>query len=836
MPTAWFSIDHRDNDAVEFVKIIIKGIQSIHNDIGIQSLELLNSKAKVSIEYIVELLINDILSVNSDLLLVLDDLHLIETKEIYSILNILITQSPGNFKTAILTRSDPPIGISRLRSQNKIIEIRSSDLSFTANDISELFNKNLKLGLNKDDIHVMKSKTEGWIAGLQLAAISLQGIENISEFISGVAGNNRYIMDYLMEEVMNTQNDEMREFLLNTSILEKMSGSLCDAVLGKNNSQEFLEKLEKSNMFIIPLDNERQWFRYHHLFGDLLKQRQLKSKKDSVSDIHNKASIWFEMNAIPILAIDHSLKANNIERASSLIDKQADSFWLTGEHTLLQRYLEELPTSVIATKPKLIIYYSWILFMNGKYEEAELSLQKAEQLFSDSSDQEPSATTNKEQFQGRIFAIRASLASFRGEITKTIQFSEQALKLLSKQDDNWRCIGAMTLGDSYMLSNKTKEAGKAYFEAVKANQEIKDINLYLMSNILFAYSEVKLGKLQSAYEIYEKLTDFINRKGLLKTDYAGWVFSAKGHLFYAWNDIENALENVNKSIEMIKHGHNVFIKGIVYNNLITILYATHDLIAAEKALQELENIVEKADVPKGIISLKESWKARLWLDKGNMEAVSNWVKERSWNESSSYSYLHKEELIVFARILIAKGKYDAVNALLKRLISEAESSSLAAIQIELLLIHARVLVIKNNEKDAEKLVLKALSIAEPGSFIRFFINESDAIEPLVKNIINKKATQASDELSKISKDYLNKLNIAFELERKRKNLQSDADLSSRELEILKLISEKLTNKEICETLFISLPTVKTHISNILLKLEAKNRIEATEIAKEKGLV
>jgi len=835
-PVAWYSVDSRDNDLYEFLSFIVSGIQTIHKNIGNKSLELLKSPGATEIDHIVELLINDLLTIKSDFLLVIDDLHLITSKEVHKTLSFLIEYKPRNFKIAALTRADPALSLARLRSQNELMEIRSSDLSFSEHDATEFFNKKLKLELTNEDIKLVESKTEGWIAGLQLTAITLQNKKNVSEFIRRIAGDNRYIMDYLLEEILNNLDDNIRLFLLKSSLFERFTGSLCDAALERNDSQDIIEFLERNNLFIISLDNERQWFRYHHLFADLLKQKLLTKHKDVVSYLHNKASIWFETNDIPTLAIDHSLKVNNFERASFLIDKQADSFWLRGEHTLLQRYLEELPSKFVVIKPKLIIYHSWILFMNGKFDKAELALQKAEQLFTAFPDEKGSATINKEQLQGRIFAVRASLASFRGEISKTIRFSEQALKLLSKQDDNWRCIGAITLGDAYMLSNKTKDAGKAYFEALQANQEVNDINLYLMSNILFAYAEVKLGNLQNAHEIYEKLTHFIYEKGLLKTDYAGWIFSAKGYLFYAWNDIENALEHANKSVEMIKHGHNVFIKGIVYNNLITILFATHDLAAAKKVVRELESIVAKADVPKGIISLQEAWKARLWLEKGNMEAVYSWLKKRGWNENSSYSYLNKEELIVFTRILIAQGKYDTVNALLKRLISEAELSSLVATQIELLLLHARVLIIKNNEKDAEKLVLKALSIAEPGSFIRLFINENDAIEPLVKNIINKKATQTSDELDRISQDFLNKLKIAFELERKRKDVQSDGDLSSRELEILKLISQKLSNKEIGETLFISLPTVKTHVSNILLKLGAENRIEAMEIAQEKGLV
>jgi len=836
IPTAWYSVDGRDNDPNEFLTFIISGIQTIHKNIGNKSQDLLKSPGTTEIEYIIELLINDLLAIKSAFLLVIDDLHLVSSKEIFKALSFILDYKPPNFKIALLTRSDPPLPLARLRSQNELLEIRSSDLSFTEHDTTEFFNRKLKLGLTSNDINLVEAKTEGWIAGLQLTAITLQNKKNVSEYIRKIAGDNRYIMDYLIEEVLNTLDDETRNFLLKTSMLEKFSGSLCDAVLQINNSQGILESLEKNNMFIVPLDNERQWFRYHHLFGDLLKQRLLIKDKQLIPDLHNKASIWFEKNDIPLFAIDHSLIANNFVRASSLIDQQADSIWLRGEHTLLQRYLEELPNSYLVSKPKLNIYYSWLLFMNGKFEEAELSLQKAEKLFADSSDEIVPESINKMQLQGRIYAIRASLASFRGEISKTIHFSEQTLKYLSKLDDNWRSIGAITLGDAYMLSNKTRDADKAYFEAVSANQEVNDINLYLMSNILFAYAEVKLGKLQNAHEIYEKLSHFINEKGLLKTDYAGWIFSAKGYLFYAWNDIKKALEFANKSIELIRYGHNIFIKGIVYNNLVTILFATHDLHATEKAIKELERIVAEADVPKGIISLKEAWRARLWLAQGNTQAISNWVEKRSWNENSGLSYLHKEEIIVYTRILIAQGKYIEVDVWLKRLISEAESASQIESQIELLLIHALVLTILDKNNEAKISVLKALSIAEPCGFIRIFINEGETIEDLIKIIKNEKATKTSDLLNLISSEYLSNLLEAFKNEKKTEKSSSENVLSTRELDTLKLLAKDYSNQQIANELFISLNTVKTHLKNINLKLEADSRIKAVEKAKELGFI
>ena len=278
IPTAWFSLDNGDNDPVDFLSYIISGIQSIHTEFGQSALKLLNSPNKPSVESIASLLINEILNINQNFLLVLDDFHLIKSNEVLKLVTYLLEHIPGNIHIVILTRSDPALSVSRLRSQHQLVELRSSDLSFSANDISILFNKKLKLGLSIDDVYSLETKTEGWIAGLQLTALSMQGREDISEFIQDLKGDNRYIMDYLMEEVLKIQTDDIKEFLLQTSILEQMSAPLCNAVLNRNDSQLILETLEKNNMFVIPLDNERNWYRYHHLFAELLKQR-LHSKR-----------------------------------------------------------------------------------------------------------------------------------------------------------------------------------------------------------------------------------------------------------------------------------------------------------------------------------------------------------------------------------------------------------------------------------------------------------------------------------------------------------------------------------------------------------------------------
>ena len=340
---AWISLDKGDNDPVEFVSYLIAGIQETLMDFGHAALGLFKSPNKPTLESIASLLINDLTEIEKDILLVLDDFHLIQSSEIMHFLSYFLEHIPENTHLVISTRSDPMLPLARLRSQNQLIELRSRELSFSAKDISILFNKKLKIKLSEEDIYSLETKTEGWIAGLQLAALSMQGNEDAAAFIKAFAGNNRYIMDYLIEEVLSVQQVGIEDFLLKTSVLEQLSASLCNSVLERSDSQLIIEQLENSNMFMIPLDSERIWYRYHHLFADLLKQRLLLKDKEVVREIHVRASDWFEKQNMIDLAVGHTLEIRDYERSISLLNKRIESLWENGNHAAIISYGDLLP-------------------------------------------------------------------------------------------------------------------------------------------------------------------------------------------------------------------------------------------------------------------------------------------------------------------------------------------------------------------------------------------------------------------------------------------------------------------------------------------------------------
>ena len=381
--TAWFSIDVRDNAPYDFFTFLITSIQTVEENVGKQSLELLKLPGAVGLDYIIELLINDLVKLEEDLLLVLDDFHLINNEQVFKSISFLLDFKPKHFHVAILTRSDPSLPLARLRSQNEITEIRSSDLSFSEKDTSELFNKKLNLDINSEDIKLLDTKIEGWIAGLQLVALTIQGKKNKSEYIAKIAGDNRYIMDYLMEEVLDIHDEKMRMFLLFTSILERLSGSLCDALLQINNSQLLLEALEKNNMFIIPLDNERKWYRYHHLFADLLKKRLIVQHKEEILELHKKASIWFEHNNMPLLAIEHALAAEDKQGAMQKINGIIDHLWETSHYPSILKFGSLFSEEEIVSNPNFAIIYAWSLIVFGKAKMAQKYLHQLEHSTTD---------------------------------------------------------------------------------------------------------------------------------------------------------------------------------------------------------------------------------------------------------------------------------------------------------------------------------------------------------------------------------------------------------------------------------------------------------------------
>jgi LuxR family maltose regulon positive regulatory protein len=833
LPAAWFSIDDTDNDPVEFLTILISGIQTIDQHIGQHSLELLKSPGTVTNEYIIELLINDILNVQTDFLLVLDDLHLVTAKEIFHMLNLIIERKPDQFKIAILTRSDPPLNIARLRSQYELLEIRSADLCFSESDIAEFFNKKLRLELTEKDISLLEVKTEGWIAGLQLTAITLQGKQNISEFIESIAGDNRYIMDYLIEEVLNNQDGETREFLLKTSILEKFSGSLCDTLLQRTNSQLLLESLDKRNMFIVPLDNERQWYRYHHLLGDLLKQRLQIRNKELIPDLHHRASIWYESNQMVLLSIEHAIKAGRIEKALELIDGIVDHLWETSQYIIIYRLGNLLDEEVIYANKNFSIIYAWVLTIRGDLVDAEKHLLRIEKGL-----QSTDPTIENRTLLGRLYETFNLLKVFAGDVKAAYRYSELAIQHIPEEDVIWYSWTRISYGESNLLQFELQKCIRSFHIARDMAQKADNLYLNLISTSKIAYVLRLEGKYNEALSLCQDLLQTFNsdtsiegfRIGLLSSI----LYSIIGYISAEQGRLEDGIQYSLKGYKLSRGVLSLSFQSYSALLLAETYYKAGEFDKAIVLIEELEKTINK-NIAQWLYVLANSLKCKLLILKNEDDRAKTILNNRG-ETSKNHSFETYFYDVAIARFSIAQLKYDKAFMVIGDLQRGLEKSGAIELLAEVEILRAKAYMLRNEKEQAIDAVIAALIYTQEEHFIRTYINEGEEIESLLKEIKQRKKIKSSDQLDAVSGEYVNVLVRTFEKEMNASGVSGEEVLSNRELDTLKLIAEDLTNQEIANELYISITTVKTHVRNILLKLESRNRSEAVLKAREMQII
>lgn len=838
IPTAWFSIDTGDNDPVEFLSYIISAIQSLKKETGQNTLKLLESPNPPEPESIINLLINDVIKINQDFLLVLDDFQLISNRAILELVTYLLDHIPANIHVVISTRSDPNLHIAKLRSQHQMVELRSSDLSFSAKDISVLFNKKLKIKLSVDDIYSLESKTEGWIAGLQLAALSLQGYEDKSVFIEAFAGNNRYIMDYLIEEVLKIQTDDIKEFLLHTSILKQISAPLCNTVLNRQDSQIVLEKLEKNNMFVFPLDNERNWYRYHHLFADLLNQNLLLKDKFILEELHNKACDWFVQNKMFESAIEHALEINNYNRSIQLLGDIVEHMWESGKHAAIMKYGDLLPDELIKKNPDFCLYYSWILIMAGQIQKAEPFLASAEKLTNriisntKSSDEE---VKYYKKLKGKIAVAFAYLNSHEEHSEKIFDSCKIAMENLSEDDPLWFSWAWFSYGVAHFSIGDLHESNKAYIKALAYGK--KSNNIYLITTIVIRLAEIEqqLGHYKSAYKRCTNLLKYLNDRGYSHLTKADWTYAALYFVMavsqFTWAEMDKALESVKIAYNLCKGGKDIYLKIFIllFYSFLLNLYGDTE---SEKKINELEDLMKQNTIPPFLTFMYVGWKIYISINKNQIDKAYQVISEYGLNVNEEITHTNEAAYIAYIRLLIFENKLSDAEIVLSKVFDMATKGKHIERLIEIKIAYATLYKLRGKQKEAITNLIEAMEFAAEEDLISYFLFNVDFILDLLKEAYKIQATQ----VTKIPDAFIKKLQIAVEKSKAIEKTQLEIDISSRELDTLKLIAEEITNQEIADKLFISLNTVKTHVRNILLKLEVENRNQAVSKAKELGII
>jgi len=834
IPAAWFSVDKGDNDPLHFLAYVILGLQSLEAGTGKAALTMLQSPQPPPIEPILINLLNDVSGISTDFALVLDDYHLVDDRPIHDMIAFLLENLPEQMHLIIATRADPPLRLARVRSQKLLTELRAADLSFTDDETTDLFNQSLDLQLSARDIQLIETRTEGWAAGLQLAALSLKGRKDPSGFIRRFKGDNRYIADYLTEEVLNRQPEHLRNFLLVTSILERLSGPLCDAVTEQENSLQVLDTLEKANLFVVPLDDDRSWYRYHHLFADLLKQRLRTQQGDLLRQLHLRASQWLAKNGFKNEAVDHAFWAQDDARAAQLIEAVADIYWDHGRESRLLRWLKMLPDELIGANPKLCIFYARELFKNGFQNEAETMLETADQLLASTAISGP----QKEALQGRIAAIRAYESLLTGDVSRNIHFSKQALRLLPQKDLIWRSVAASNLGFAYSIigAGDLAKAQRAFAEAKKICEAAGNIYYNIFAGNCLGTAMLWRCRLNEAEDMCRQSLNLAKENGISQTGTVGSLYSTLGTVLCERSEFDEGIRLINKGIELCQQGRDPVSLAACRMGLWRALMQRADIAGVLRVMQDLNEQSSAFRLPYWIMNSISALNAIIWLASGDLKAALNWAQGRGLSIDGKLGNLHELENIALAHILIAQNRLDDADQLLQRMIEDAKAGDRVIMMIDMRLLRAMIFKRKEDTVAALGELKLALSSARTGGPTSIFVSKGKPMAGLLEEFIEINKHNHGDAIADTSLLFAKKLLSMIKAGTPPKIEGLMDPISERELEVLHLIAAGLSNREIAEKLFISLNTVKTHTKNINSKLDANSRTRAVARAKELGLL
>ncbi len=822
--SAWLSLDAGDNDPVRFVQYLLTAVQQIVP--GVEG-NLPGMLQPVQLEQVINLLTNELSLVSNPFVLVLDDFHVIVSENVQKIISYFLEHLPPQIHLVLLTRIDPPLPLSRLRVRNQLMDIRADQLRFRRDEIAAFLNDKMTLKLSADDLSAIETRTEGWIAGLQLAALSMQSSNDVHGFVSAFTGSHHYIMDYLVEEVLRFQPKEVGDFLLQTSVLDNMCGPLCEFVIHEKkenppDGQATLEILERMNLFTIPLDDVRYWYRYHHLFADVLRKHLEQQYPQSIPGLYLRASQWFAQNGFIPEAVGYALKAGDQDRAIELIEQNGPILVIGGELTHLAGWLKAVETRS-QTHPWIHIIQAWLYILTGNLGPVETTLQTAEKLISPLQ-----MDIGTRIMQGTIATGRSYRSFMEGDTQRTATFARQALELLPDVDLISRStlsIATALLGEASLMNGELEEAVKACMEARQIGQAAGDAHLVIIVNSALGRIFKEQGRLQKTAEIYEETLNIAIRPDGKKLVTAGEVYAELSQVSYEWNQLETAREQVHECLGLCRQwGFETFqATGLtmlarldqVQGNT---LAAIENMVLADKLTREHHFAFKYAAWVKCAL-------ARLFITQGNLEKASRIVQESGIAARDEIPYLREPEFVTLVRMLLAEGNYEAAMILSNRLLQQTEAGKRTGRVIETLVLQALILQSTKDPDRALAALQKALALAKPEGYVRTFIDEG---EPMVRLLHLARSRQ-------IETEYITNLLSAIEKTAGGTSPPPElvsGPLTMREIEVLKLIEAGCSNQEIAEKLVISFTTVKRHISNIYTKLGAKSRTQAVAVAKE----
>ncbi|MBU9711542.1 LuxR C-terminal-related transcriptional regulator [Evansella tamaricis] len=835
---AWLSLDEKDNDITQFITYLVASLRTLKVGLFEEFSEAFQNLKTLGLESVLTLLINEIATVSERFMLILDDYHVIQNKLVNDSIIYILNHMPANMHIVMTTREDPPLPITSLRAQNQLIEIRTKDLRFTYSEVLEFINGVMSLNLADKYISILEARTEGWIAGLQLAAISMKRRKDIVGFIESFTGNHSFIADYLLEEVLKQLDPKIQSFLLQTSIVDRLCGSLCDALfLDKRTSgQENLEYLHKANLFVIPLDDEQEWYRYHHLFVDFLRKRLTKNYSNStsiegrsVATLHVRASQWFENNGLTSEAIYHALAAKDFQRASILIELSWSTMDKSLQATTWLSWVKKLPDEMIKNRPVLSVGYAWALLDTGEMEGFEQRLQDAERCLKIASDEmkgegdiQDIVVFDHEEYSilpATIATARTYYAVVKSDMEATIKYSQEALDFIPEKNNDKKGIISVLLGLAQWAKG---ELETAYTTITKSTVD------HRMLIVLLAEIRVEQGKLYEAMRLYEKgLQTSIKSQGITLSHY----FLGLSKLKHMMGNLGEAKRYLQQSLE---EGKNRALPGWRYQWYLQqaqLLESNGEFDKALNNFHEAEKYYIKGPIPD--IQPLYALKARTLIKQGNIYQAKECIRENGQSIEEEFCYLEEFKHITLVRIKIASFRqyrkrklFIETIELLESLLLEADRGNRIGKIVEILILQALAYEANDDVESAKVSLKKAINLAEPMGYLQVFVDEGMSIYKLLLEPL----------VYETNPDFVSRLRLAIEASSSQSAPKLLEPLSERELKVLKLIAEGLSNQEIGDRLFLALSTVKGYNQNIFGKLQVKRRTEAVGRARELGLL
>ncbi len=843
---AWLSLDEEDNDPRRFLAYLIGALQQAHPVVG----DAIRNKCAVvsqgSLAEAMRVLLNELAALPTAVTIILDNYQVIEQKAIHAALKMALDHLPAHVHLVIASRHEPPFPLARLRASGQLIELRAAMLRFTREEVELWLTAVMKHAPGPGEITNLEQRTEGWIVGLQLAASALQEEHDLSRCVASCAGNQRHILNYLLEEVLEPQPEHIQSFLLHTSVLDHLNSSLCGAVADQADTQSVLGYLERANLFLFPQDEQGGWYRYHPLFAEALRHHLERIQPELVPILHARASQWFEAHGYIKDAIKHALAAHDSERAAALIERAAQEFFRIGEITTLQCWLAALPDAVVRASPRLCITAAWLAFITSEVPLFLSWIDAAEQAFQVMQETLPLAAAVA--LRGEIAALRAIYSLSSNNVAGAIATCRQALQHLPPESLYPRSLVLLILGIGYTRGGSVSAATQALMEASSHLQVTGHALLYPYGLASQAELCMAQGALSQAAKVYQQILSLAPEQGVPSLLAAGAAHVGLGYLFWEWNNLDTARQHL---LQAWDRGLQIQSGNILSNSaflLALVSQAQGNSEVADFWLHQTEIICQRAGHVESLIAVAAG-RARLFLAEGRVEEALRWLQERADFPSRPDSDRDEFELVTRARVLIAAGRVGAAEsavpralALLERLRAAAEAAGNVRLLLEALALQALALHLQGDEVGALAALGRAVSLAEPGRYIRLFLDEGEPMSRLLRKLLEQYRTQKGTR-QKISLAYLSNLLKAFahpeasSLPTSPTQAQPLLDpLSWREREVLRLMASGRKNREIADELVVVLGTVKSHINTIYAKLGVTNRVQAVAYAHALGLI